>query len=457
MKFITTTLPYSNSRPHMGHGFEFILADAIVRYNKSIEPTFFNIGLDEHGLKIQTTAEKENIPVQTYVENLRPVWNKFINVLNICPDKIYYTASSDHHTRVQAVWNTLFNQNDIYKKKYIGKYCIGCESFKTDKDLVNGICLDHPNLTCSEVEEENYFFRLSKYKPNLLEWINKDFTIKLNETINLIEQIEDISISRNSNVVNWGVPVPNDPTQTIYVWFDALLNYIFSAGYNNEPDWKWSALQICGPDNLRFQAVIFQGILAALNINQTTKLIVHGTILDDKGNKMSKSLGNVIDPIEQVNLYGTDPVRYYALAGLSTYSNSNWNTDQLIGLYNKHLCDDWGNLITRVLHLIELYKIEITDSKLDLDINLVELAWSNYDLNQVCININKIVKHGNNYITLKEPWKIKDRTELTEVLSQLYNLLVEVNGLYYPIIPESSDLVKQALIEKKKCILFVKL
>jgi methionyl-tRNA synthetase len=284
------------------------------------------------------------------------VWLDFCDKFQIKYDSFYKTSDKSHHDKVQIIWNRFVERGDIYKKYYSGTYCLGCESFKIEKDLVDGKCQDHPTTPLQLIEEENYFFKLTKYKETLLNWIdlNPDFLqpqYKIEELRNIINSSEDISISRLKENCPWGISVPNDSDQIIYVWFDALLNYIFAAGYLTE-DFKWDrVIQICGPDNLRFQALIFQSFLESEGIKKSDKLLVHGTILDKDGKKISKSIGNVIDPFDQLQKWGLDAVKYYSLAGLSTYSDSNWNEDELVRLFNNEICNYWGNLVARTLQL----------------------------------------------------------------------------------------------------------
>ncbi len=486
-KYITTTLPYANSQPHIGHAFEFIIADALVRYFKyNGVDTFFNLGLDEHGLKIQEAAEKAGVTPKQYVDDLSVVWKNFLETFKINSwDSFYRTSTSEHVSKVQQFWNEALERGDIYKKKYSGTYCVGCESFKLEKDLVDGKCPDHPSTELKQTEEENYFFKLSKYRNQLSTWAYHavDFiepSSKRAEFLKFIDSIEDISISRLKEVVSWGVPVPGDDEQTIYVWFDALLNYIFAVGcFSDTPDafeviWNDSDIvQICGPDNLKFQAVIFQGLLASASIKKSNKLLVHGTILDADGRKMSKTLGNVIDPIDQVNKYGVDAVRYYALAGLRTYGNSSWDEKLLVELYNSNLADDFGNLVSRVGHLAGKFLSDFADDpNIELDYSyvrddkfcvlfdkhiddVIRPLWENYKISEALDETNKIVKSLNKKFGDEEPWK-KGKEGWITVL-EVHYAISKINELYYPVIPDKVGEVKKALQHCIKSKVFPKI
>ncbi len=486
-KYITTTLPYANSKPHIGHAFEFIIGDALARYFKYNGcNVFFNIGLDEHGLKIQEAAELSGVTPKEYVDKLCVEWKEFVNAFQVASyDSFYRTSEPEHYEKVQKFWVEALNRGDIYKKKYIGTYCVGCESFKLEKDLIDGKCPDHPTTKIEEVEEENYFFKLSKYKNALNTWAYHSTNFiepasKRAEFLNVIDSIQDISVSRVKEKVSWGVPVPDDDTQTIYVWFDALLNYIFAAGYSSDaPDafdvlWGESdIIQICGPDNLKFQAVIFQGLLQSASIKKTDKLLIHGTILDAEGRKMSKTLGNVVDPIDQVNKYGIEAVRYYALAGLRTYGNSAWDEKQLVDLYNSHLADDYGNLVSRVTHLAGKFLSDYTDDpNVSLDYDLVKndkwcatfdlhideqvvSLWENYKISEALDELNRVVKSLNKKFGDEEPWK-KGSAGWSTIL-EIHYALSRINDLYYPVIPGKVGQVRIALNECKKAIVFPKI
>lgn len=364
---------------------------------------------------------------------------------------------------MKVIWNRFIDRGDIYKKNYKGKYCVGCESFKVDKEINKKRCIEHPNLDLISVNEENYFFKLTKYKDILLEWIDStpgflEPKSKIEELRNLIIGSEDISISRLKENCPWGVDVPNDENHVIYVWFDALLNYIFASGYLTD-NFKWdNVIQLCGPDNLRFQAVIFQSFLESEGIKKSDKLLVHGTILDKSGKKISKSLGNVIDPIEQLNKYGLDAVRYYSLCGLSTYSNSNWNEEDLVRLWNSDICNDWGNLISRTLHLIDtklngeiVECSETFNKKVEEFKFIIGQLWGEFKIKEALQKVNELVKFANRYINDEKPWNSENSLE---VLSNLYHLIEVVNNFYYPVLSDSHSKVKDSLNRKKKVILF---
>ncbi len=284
---------------------------------------------------------------------------------------------------------------------------------------------------------------------------------KINELKNLIYDCEDISISRSRENCPWGTIVPKDPNQTIYIWFSALLNYIFSAGYLTD-NFKWDyVIQTCGPDNIRFQGVIFQAILQSLGIKNSDKLLVHGTILDKDGRKISKSIGNVIDPLDQLHKYGLDAVRYYSLCGLSTYSNSSWNEEDLVRLWNNDICNDWGNLLSRTLHLIDVKSngeiIEVSQSFKDIvekQVNNINQLWSGFKIKDALQRTNDLVKYANKYINDEKPWVVENPSQ---ILSNLYYLIKVVSNLYYPVIPGKYNETKNAIDNKKKEILFNKI
>lgn len=468
--FITTTLPYANSTPHVGHCLEFVQGDALSKYFKQKTDVIFNIGLDEHGLKIHQAAQDTKTSAQDFVDNIAVKWYDFCNLLEINPDKFYRTSNITHHQKVKKYWLDLLENKYIYKKSYVGKYCVGCEEFKTETSLVNGKCSTHTTLELQEISEENWFLDLKRFAPSILKYVeeNEKFlkpVSKRNELINLIKNTEDLSISRRRDLLPWGVEVPNDKTQTIYVWFEALLNYIFACG-----EYEWNngrkTIQLCGPDNLKFQALIWQGILSANSNRFSDHILVHGTILDEKGNKMSKSVGNVIDPVDQIKKYGINAVRYYILKGLNTYSDSNWSEKDLIELYNNDLANGYGNLLSRVLHLVDKSKIECIEPSteftfaLNKQIEEIDGHWNNFEISQALVKTFDIVNFGNKYIDIHKPW-LKESIESgnhVEVISNLYFLLKVVIAYYEPVLSkEKHKEIIEAIKNKKKHIAFQKI
>ncbi len=411
-------------------------------------------------------SQELGISPQEHIENLTKSWKDFCKLFNIQYDSFYKTSDESHYRNVQTIWNKFLNNGDIYKKPYKGNYCVGCESFKLDKEIIDGKCHDHPTTEIKSVEEENYFFRLSKYRDSLLQWTTRNPGFlepqsKIEELKNLILGSDDISISRLKENCPWGVAVPNDDTQVIYVWFDALWNYPLAAGYLTD-SFQWeNVIQLFGPDNLRFQAVIFQSFLEAEGIRKSDKLLVHGTILDADGRKISKTLGNTIDPVDQVSKYGVNPVRYYSLAGLNTYSNSSWNEDDLKNIWNSEVVNDWGNLISRVLHLVDIKcdgKVNQPEKSFFNIVNQhkdsISLLWDNFKVKDALQKTNELVRFANKYINDNKPWASGN---YQEELSNLVYLLDIVNDLYIPVFVDTHSTIKDAIESGKKKILFNKI
>ena len=329
---------------------------------------FFNVGVDEHGLKVFTTAKENGTTPEAYLNGLIPKWLDFCEKFKIGFDSFYRTSSKEHHAVARNIWRICKDKGDIYKKHYEGLYCVGCESFLLEKDLVDGKCPDHDKAP-TRYSEENYFLKLSTYAQSIIDYIEnnpgflKPESKKL-ELLNFLKDMEDISISRSRSNLPWGVEVPDDPDHTMYVWFDALTNYIGVVGFNTDMDrfhtW-WPGVQLCGPDNLRFQGAIWQGLLGSIGLPFTKHLLVHGTILDSEGRKMSKSLGNVISPLNQYEKYGSDVCRFYMLGGLHTYEKCSYREEDLKSSYNTFLANNYGNLLSRLVHLATQKQIDILD------------------------------------------------------------------------------------------------
>lgn len=478
--YLTSTLPYVNADPHIGHTLEFIQADVIVRYfRKKLgkENVWFNTGADEHGLKIYQKAIENNKTPQEYVDFYSDKWKEFCELFFISYDTFYRTSSKSHHKLAQEFWKKSSANGDIYKKKYEGLYCVGCEEFKTDKDLVSRKCPLH-NVEPIFVSEENYFFKLSKYREELLSWLDSDASVlepktKFEELRNWIKNMEHISISRVKEKLPWGIEVPGDPSQVMYVWFDALTNYINVFLNSETPDndeklkeW-WPGVQIFGPDNLRFQGAIWQAMLSSAGLPHTKKLLCHGMILAVDGTKMSKSIGNVVSPFEQFEKYGAEAIRFYLISAINTFNDSPYKEDDLINNYNAHLANNYGNLLNRVIHLSNKAEVEINNFDLvDKDFkdqvdsfrDEIDTLFESYQLQLAANKISELASFGNEYITINKPWEIKDDSNKVQiVLNNLSYLLATVNDLYEPIIPSTTEKAKAALANREPIVLFPKL
>ena len=473
--YITTTLPYVNAEPHVGHALEFVQADALSRYFKlklGDENVYFNVGTDEHGQKIYQKAQEHGIDIQDFVDKYAERFMNFCKLFFVNYDNFYRTSSENHKKAAQEFWKRCFDKGDIYKKKYKGFYCVACERFLTEKELVDGKCPDH-NIYPEEREEENYFFRLTSYKEYLLKWLEDNPSVlkpekKLDELKQIINDAEDISISRLKENLPWGIPVPNDPEQVMYVWFDALTNYVISVGFGTDDErlsqW-WPGIQLFGPDNLRFQADIWQAMLASAGLKPSSKLLEHGMILGPDGTKMSKSKGNVISPFDQEKKFGAEIVRFYLLTGIPTYTDSSYKEDDLINMYNSRLANNFGNLLNRVIHLANSKGVRINNEetvekefkdKVDSMKNTIGELYEDYEISLAGEKIDDLTDWGNKYITQKQPWSTNIE-ESKIVLNNLSYLLNIVIYLYTPIIPVSCEKAKNALERSESIILFNKI
>jgi methionyl-tRNA synthetase len=475
--YITTTLPYVNAEPHIGHALEFIQADAISRYfRKKLgeENVFLNLGTDEHGQKILDQSKKEGITVQEFVDKYAQRFKDFCELFFVKYDHFYRTSDPKHHEAAKEFWRRCNENGDIYKKKYSGLYCVGCERFLTEKDLVEGKCPDHdkePEIK----EEENYFFKLKEYKEILLKWLEENPEVlkpkrKLDELKTIISETEDISISRLKENLPWGIEVPNDPEQVFYVWFDALTNYVNVLGFGEDEEklnkW-WPGIQLFGPDNLRFQGSIWQGMLASVGLPQSKRLLEHGMVLGPDGRKMSKTLNNVISPFDQEEKFGAEVVRFYLLTGIATFADSAYKEEELTNMYNSRLANNFGNLLNRTIHLanskeVEINNVEAVEKSFRKEVDRFEKEirelYDEYELALAGEKIDELADWGNKYITEKEPWeKSKQKEEVEVILNNLSYLLHIVSELYEPIIPVSAVKAKEALDKREKIILFEKI
>ena len=374
--YITTTLPYVNAEPHVGFAMELIRADVIARAKMLAGyDVFFNTGTDEHGQKLWDAAQKEGKDVQDYVDGYAEKFRGLKDLLGIS-DSVHFVRTTDesHVRAAQAFWTLCDKNGYIYKKTYQAKYCVGCELNKTDSELnENGECPIHPGKPIQLIDEENYFFKFSSFAEPLLTHYEKNpnFIIpdfRFNEIKSFVKNgLEDFSISRLASKMPWGVPVPNDSEQVMYVWFDALVNYISTLGWpdNKEAFEKYwvdgKPVQYCGKDNLRQQSAMWQAMLMASGLPCSSQVIINGFITGDGGIKMSKSIGNVINPYDVVAEYGTDALRYFVLRELSSFEDSPFTMERFREAYNSGLANGIGNLTSRLMNMIVSYDVDISD------------------------------------------------------------------------------------------------
>lgn len=354
---ITTTLPYVNSDPHIGFALEIIQADMLARYHRSKgEDVVFNTGTDEHGQKIYQKAIEAGLDPKTYCDEYAAKFDGLKSALNLSYTHFIRTTDEHHIAAAQEFWTRCNANGDIYKKQYSVKYCVGCELEKTDSELVEGRCPIHPNRDLDLIEEENYFFAFSKYQQKLLDLYRDrpDFVMpsaRMNEIRTFVEGgLNDFSISRLKTKMPWGVAVPGDDEQVMYVWFDALVNYISTLGWPKEGslfDSAWPSVQVAGKDNLRQQTAMWQAMLMSVDIEPSKQVFIHGYVTAD-GQKMSKSIGNVINPYDLVAEYGTDATRLYLLGGMPSWQDGDYSKEQFEILFATKLANGLGNLVSRV-------------------------------------------------------------------------------------------------------------
>lgn len=470
---VTTAIDYVNGAPHIGHAYEKILTDVLFRHFKQrVEKTFFLTGVDEHGIKIQKTAASLNIAPKELCDKNADQFKQCWELLDINYDKFIRTTDEDHKKIVQEIFEKLLEKGDIYKHKYEGLYCSGCECFLSEKDLdENGCCPIHgkkPEL----VSEENYFFKLTKYKDAIIKHIkeNPDFimpSFRANEVLNQLENIEDISVSRAKTNVNWGIEVKSDPTQVIYVWIDALSNYITALGYNpnGESDEKfktfWPAnFQIIGKDILKFHSIYWIAILMALGVELPKTIYAHGWITIDK-NKMSKSTGNVISPktvMEAFELKEPDAFRYFMCTSAQGGKDGNYSDEDFKERVNADLANNMGNLLNRTLNMLTKYfdgnilaqhicEGELTKASIET-ISKVKEHFDKVELSEAAAEIISLVDMANKYVNDNAPWTLAKEGKMDEcgkVLYSILDLMTKVAVLIYPYCPNIAQKMAQQL------------
>ncbi|MGH7204192.1 MAG: methionine--tRNA ligase [Candidatus Levyibacteriota bacterium] len=463
--YITEAIPYVNAKPHIGHALELIQTDTIARFHKiKRDDTFFLWGSDENALKNVQSAEKAKIPVQRFVDQNAKLFEDLADVLNVELGTFQRTSLANHAKASQTLWELCDKAGDIYKKAYKGLYCVGCEEFKTKEDLnEKGECIEHPGKPLEEVEEENYFFRLSKYQQQIIDLIESGkFTIvpsfRKNEVVTFLKSgLQDFSISRsNERAKNWGIPVPGDDSQRIYVWFDALIVYLSGIGFGTDEKlykkWWPPEVQVVGKGITRFHAIYWIGMLLSGGLPIPKKLFVHEYITVN-GQKMSKSIGNVIDPHEVIEKFGADAVRYYCLAKISPFSDSDFSEEKLIETYNADLANGLGNLISRVAKLCENadYTHKTTQSASKHIDTKFESAFSDYNFPNGLKYLWQKISNLDKYINDEKPWVLAktDKKKLEIVLAECVTQIQQIAFLLQPFLPTTAAAILKQFNEPK--------
>ena len=450
--YITTTIPYANAPPHIGFALELVYADVIARWHMlSGEDVFFLTGSDEHGSKNYRLAKEEKLTPQQFVDRNASYFKELTKVLNISNNYFIRTTDKNvHWPGVLKIWKILAEKKDIYKKQYEGHYCSGCERFVTEKDLVNGTCPNHPNLKPELISEENYFFKLSKYSAKIKDLIQKN-KLKIipekwkNDFLSLIKDgLSDVSFSRDKTHLPWGIPVPGDEDQVMYVWADALTNYLTGIGYPDDKYSKyWPAdLHVVGKDMLRFHTGIWPGMLLSAGLKLPKQVIVHG-FLTVNGQKMSKSLGNVINPLELVKTCPADSIRYYLMRTFPFGEDGDFSTKALTERNNNELANKLGNLVSRVTTLASSCGIKKTANKLIKKLKLKEIKDNidNFEFDKALTLIFQFIDDCNLYVHENKIWESKDQKKLYELLDSIR----VVSILLWPFIPESCEKIAKIL------------
>jgi len=449
--YITTTLPYVNAEPHIGFGLEIVEADIIARYQATLgKEVIFNTGTDEHGQKIYQKAIELNQDPVEYCNEYASKFERLKKILNLSYTNFIRTTNPDHQKAAQEFWRRAENSGDIYKAKYQVKYCVGCELEKTESELVDGKCPFHPNLELEQRDEENYFFRFSKYQQPLLNFFkdNPEFVkpkSKMNEAIAFVEGgLNDFSISRLKTKMPWGVPVPGDDEHVMYVWFDALVNYISTLGWPNDLQKFqefWPGVQVAGKDNLRQQAVMWQAMLMSANLSPSRQILINGFI-SIGGQKMSKSLGNVISPEEMVTKYGTDATRFL-LISLGTFNEDmdvTW--ERLDEEYTANLANGIGNLCSRVAKMAAdsnlIYEVSQTQQQNQEISEEYHQLMKDYELSKALNIIVDLIKQTDLFLSQNEPWK-KEGEEKTKILFSAIDKIRLIGDLLLPFTPKLSS------------------
>lgn len=463
-RYITTTLPYVNADPHIGFGLEIVQADTLARYWRLMgNEVFFSTGTDEHGQKIAQKADKAGKDRQAYVDHYASEFNQLKHALNLSYDNFIRTSDDGHALAAQEMWRRCEERGDIYKKKYTGLYCVGCELYYKKEELDEDKCCYIHKTPVEEVAEENYFFQLSNYQTFLEEYLSTAESVmpawRREEALRFVENgLEDFSISRQKERMDWGVPVPGDDEQVMYVWFDALTNYISTLGWPGETEnfqkfWvEGRTLQVAGKDQWRFQSIMWQAMLKSAGLAPTDQVYYHGFI-NSGGQKMSKSIGNVISPYELVERYGTDATRYILLRHVHPFDDSDLTWEKMDGYYTDNLVNGLGNLTARIMKMAESHLPEPIEQPeiATFDENYTK-ALNEYNFQSACDVVWKKVGELDEKITETEPFKLvkTDKETAVNLIKELVQDLYIIARLLNPIMPEANAKIKEAVLKNQK-------
>lgn len=455
--YITTPIFYANDVPHIGHTGTTVFADIVARYQRALgRDVFFLTGTDEHGEKVALSAEKAGLTPQVFVDDLAIKWQEYWAKLGISNDVFMRTTLEGHKKVASELLQKLYDKGDIYKDLYKGLYCIGCEEFKGEKDLVVGKCPEHRPDQLVYREEESYFFRISKYIPEVKRLIESgelpvEPENKKNEMLaRLNDEIRDLSISRQN--IAWGIPLPWDPSHTTYVWTEALMNYYSATKIWEKEDYWPADVHFVGKGINWFHSVIWPSLLLALELPLPKKVYVHGHY-NVEGKKMGKSLGNVISPQELIDKYGVDGTRYLLAASMPYADDSDVSFKWFNEKYNADLANGLGNLVSRVSKLAEgkIYENAIFDIPFKKLIEQHEVLKTSYDefrLQDVVAELHKLVVEANEYLSSEQPWK-KEGEEKNMILNNVVNKILTIAVLSGPILPETVLSIRETFADKE--------
>lgn len=453
--YVTTSIAYVNARPHIGFAMEVIQADVLARYHRLLgDNTFYMTGTDEHGTKLEQAAKEQGVSPQALVDENSAYFRQLRELLTLSNDYFIRTTDDAHMKGAQLLWKKMVEAGDIYKGGYEGLYCVGCESFKTEKEIVDGMCPLHKRPP-EKLKEENYFFKLSKYSDEIKKRIHSGELVILpearkHEILSVLEDgLKDVSFSRPKKVLEWGIEVPDDPEQVMYVWCDALSNYITGVGYGSDDEkfaTYWPAdVHLIGKDILRFHSAIWIGMLLSAGLRLPRAIYVHGFITSE-GMKMSKSLNNVVDPVTVVEEFGIDALRYFLLKEIPTMDDGDFSKVRFQTVYESELADSLGNLVSRVLAMSHKYfdgKVPDAGASADDTEFAPKLAriWKSYDeavagfdLKKALECVMELAYDANGYVEAQKPWALA-KTDQVALASVLYNLLEMIRHLAFMLLP----------------------